>query len=82
MTVISTAILHGIIGNVALHILTPVYSDTNKMQAGFAYLHLIILKNVNKISKAVATKDLSALVNQKLVQKVGTTGKGTNTSSR
>lgn len=36
-----------------------------------------IYQSINQISKAVATKDLSDLVNQKLVQKVGTTGKGT-----
>ncbi|MEJ7678725.1 MAG: ATP-binding protein [Segetibacter sp.] len=36
-----------------------------------------IYQSINEISKAVATKDLSDLVNQKLIQKVGTTGKGT-----
>jgi ATP-dependent DNA helicase RecG len=36
-----------------------------------------IYQSINKISKAVATTDLSDLVNQKLIQKVGTTGKGT-----
>jgi len=36
-----------------------------------------IYQSINKISKAVATKDLSDLVNQKLIQKVGRTGKGT-----
>jgi len=36
-----------------------------------------IYQLINNISKAVATTDLSNLVNQKLIQKVGTTGKGT-----
>jgi ATP-dependent DNA helicase RecG len=36
-----------------------------------------IYQFINKISKAVATKDLSDLVGQNLIQKVGTTGKGT-----
>ena len=34
-------------------------------------------QSINKISKAVANKDLSDLVNQKLIQKVVTTGKVT-----
>ncbi len=36
-----------------------------------------IYQDINKISKAVATTDLSDLVSRKLIQKVGTTGKGT-----
>jgi ATP-dependent DNA helicase RecG len=36
-----------------------------------------IYQDINKISKAVATTDLSDLVSQKLIQKIGTTGKGT-----
>jgi ATP-dependent DNA helicase RecG len=36
-----------------------------------------IYQDINKISKAVATTDLSGLVSRKLIQKVGTTGKGT-----
>lgn len=36
-----------------------------------------LYQSINKISKAVATTDLSDLVNQKLIQKIGTTGKGT-----
>ncbi|MFI5124465.1 MAG: ATP-binding protein [Chitinophagales bacterium] len=32
---------------------------------------------INKISKAVATKDLSDLVSRRFIQKIGTTGKGT-----
>lgn len=33
-----------------------------------------IYQSINEISKAVATKDLSDLVNLKLIQRVGTTG--------
>jgi predicted HTH transcriptional regulator len=36
-----------------------------------------IYQSINQISKAVATKDLSDLVNRKLILKIGTTGKGT-----
>ena len=36
-----------------------------------------IYQHINKISKAVATTDLSDLVGRKLIEKVGTTGKGT-----
>ncbi|MBN8718024.1 MAG: putative DNA binding domain-containing protein [Sediminibacterium magnilacihabitans] len=36
-----------------------------------------IYQSINQISKAVATKDLADLVSRKLIQKVGTTGKGT-----
>lgn len=36
-----------------------------------------IYQTINKISKAVATTDLSELLNRTLIQKVGTTGKGT-----
>jgi ATP-dependent DNA helicase RecG len=36
-----------------------------------------IYQHINKISKAVATTDLSDLVSRKLIEKVGTTGKGT-----
>ena len=36
-----------------------------------------IYQDINKISKAVATTDLSNLVSRKLIQKVGRTGKGT-----
>lgn len=35
-----------------------------------------ILQSINQISKAVATKDLSDLASQKLIQKIEKTGKG------
>ena len=34
-------------------------------------------QTINSISKPVATKDLADLANRNLIQKIGTTGKGT-----
>ncbi len=40
-------------------------------------LRTAVYQTVNKISKVVATKRFVGFSNQKIIQKIGTTGKGT-----